>query len=368
MKRTAQLLILLAALTLLSGVSPSFAETKSITVGFLAPMSGDNADLGATALEGVKLALKDLGKNSATKINLVVEDERCDGRTAVTALDKLIAKNKIHALIHAGCSGSVLSTAPIITRNKLPTIIPMASAAQISNSSPYIYRVVPNDSGIAKKIAKDIAAKKRKKIVILYEETNYCSSLHNNLTEELTKLAGVSFFSGSYLADETKFSTILTKLKSKSPDTLVLIPNSERNAIAQLKAKYELGWHIETVIPYFTTESLIQTIGAAMTEGVLSVDAPKPEEILKGEGKAYFENYLASRVKPLPYPFWLVASYEATRALITTADDISKVDERLLGAHFDGLWGPWHFNKNHEIDGISFVTRKVINGKLVLVE
>lgn len=92
-------IIIIAVLAYVGIVSPS-SETQVIKIGVVAPLTGGGAAYGATLAKGVELAAADLvGKSTKYTYEVIVEDDTTNQATAASAANKLIAIDKVKAII-----------------------------------------------------------------------------------------------------------------------------------------------------------------------------------------------------------------------------------------------------------------------------
>ena len=108
-------------------------ETKkeTITVGVVAPLSGQNASYGDILKQGFDLAFA-----SDTSIKLKYEDSKFDPTTAVTAINKLISVDKVKIVLGEVASG-VTMIAPIAEKNKVILFSTISSSDNLKDVGDY---------------------------------------------------------------------------------------------------------------------------------------------------------------------------------------------------------------------------------------
>jgi len=95
------------------------------------------------ALQGASLAVDELNSKEGIKgrrINLIVEDDQCDPKIAVSAIEKLINVDKVAVIIGPSCSSSVLAAAPIAEKTRTISMTTIASSPKITYAGDYIFR------------------------------------------------------------------------------------------------------------------------------------------------------------------------------------------------------------------------------------
>lgn len=138
-----------------SFVTITFAEPK-IKIGVSTVLSGDAATYGIDMQNAILFANEKFGDG---RYELIIEDDKCDPKTAVSIAQKFANLDKVDFVLGYVCSGAMLAAAPILERAKIPTIVGGASAAAIADTGEYIFRTAPSDRLLAIKIAGYIAAK-----------------------------------------------------------------------------------------------------------------------------------------------------------------------------------------------------------------
>lgn len=105
-------------------------DEDSIKIGLFGPLSGSAAVFGKGihSLDALYRTVNDQGGINGRKLELVIEDGKCDPQTTRLAVTKLIQKDKVF-MLHGGlCSGAVAASMPIIKQSGIPFLISSAAA------------------------------------------------------------------------------------------------------------------------------------------------------------------------------------------------------------------------------------------------
>ncbi len=97
----------------------------TIKIGVLVPLTGSAAEYGKNAENGIELATKEINNNGGVdgrKLELFVEDTKCDSKESLTSFNKLVEVNDVSVLLGTACSSEVLSIAPLLSDKKIPII------------------------------------------------------------------------------------------------------------------------------------------------------------------------------------------------------------------------------------------------------
>src|SRR5712691_4026235 len=114
-----------------------------IKVGFIAPLSGPNAQNGRDILNGFLLYLDEIGSRAAGRpIEVIIEDDEAIPAVGLTKARKLIERDKVHLMAGALLSSTGYALAPYIDSMHIPMIYPVVSADDLTQRrrSPWIVR------------------------------------------------------------------------------------------------------------------------------------------------------------------------------------------------------------------------------------
>jgi branched-chain amino acid transport system substrate-binding protein len=106
------------------GAAAGAVEKGPIKIGFIAPHTGNFAQLGMDMVAGFKMFLEEINYTVAgRKIELIVEDEGEGPATAVTKARKLITADKIHLMAGVFLNPCAYAVAPICIEAGTPFIV-----------------------------------------------------------------------------------------------------------------------------------------------------------------------------------------------------------------------------------------------------
>lgn len=121
------------------------ANADEIRIGFLAPMTGQFAQIGKDMTDGFKMYLDD-HKNGfgGAKIKFFLEDTQGKPPTSVLKAQKLIRDNKVNFFVGGLLASTGYALAPLSTRAKVVYIAPVSSADDLTQRQldkyPYFIR------------------------------------------------------------------------------------------------------------------------------------------------------------------------------------------------------------------------------------
>jgi len=363
------LIIIVIIIVAISGSSKP-SNTGPIKIGFIGPLTGDTATFGEPVSNGIRLAEKEIdatGGINGRQVQVIYEDGKCDGPTAVSAVQKLVNVDGVKFIIGGVCSGEVLATASITDAAKVLVISPSATSPKISGISQYVFRNAPSDAGRGIAIA-DRLALTFKKPAIISEQTDYSQGLHDTYVAELNKKSLKIVADETYDSNTTDFRSVLLKLKSAQPDAIFLNPQSPANLVRLAKQARAIGINAQFVASEFN-DPTVAGAGPA-TEGMLIAVAPDLSS--EGKGGDLLKSYKAAYGKDATYPYYVGAAYDDLNLFVQgikqNGEDTTKVRDYLRDLKgYDGTIGTYSFDSNGDIVGITFTFQKVSNGKVVSI-
>jgi branched-chain amino acid transport system substrate-binding protein len=146
-----QSLWFLAASSLLALVTSGCSKTSgdTIKIGEFASLTGKEATFGISSHEGTLLAVDEInaaGGVLGKKLELLTEDNQSKPGESATAVNKLIARDGVIAILGEVASSRSLEAAPICQQNKIPMISPSSTNPKVTETGDYIFRVCFTDS------------------------------------------------------------------------------------------------------------------------------------------------------------------------------------------------------------------------------
>jgi branched-chain amino acid transport system substrate-binding protein len=118
------------------------AQTKDLSIGLIAPLTGPFAQVGKDMVDGFNMYLEENnGDLAGAKVKLIVEDDQAKPDAGVTKAKKLILQDKVHMLVGGVLASTGYALAPVSTSEKtvyLPSV-PAADDLTQREASKYPY-------------------------------------------------------------------------------------------------------------------------------------------------------------------------------------------------------------------------------------
>jgi branched-chain amino acid transport system substrate-binding protein len=196
-------------------IASSVAACTSGQIGFLGPLTGPVAFLGAEQGNWAKYSLERFNAANGTHFTLKQGDTQLNPKLALTVGTKFAADNSLLVTVGPAGSQEVIAVGPLFKRKTMPYISASATNATLTQGKyPTFSRVVGSDTAQGRSDALFMVQKlKAKKVVIIDDQEAYSTGLAAAATAVL-KANGVKVQRESVNQKVTDFSSLVTKVPS----------------------------------------------------------------------------------------------------------------------------------------------------------
>jgi len=125
----------------------------AVQVGLLAPMTGEDAELGTIILQGVKLALDTYNARAQNPLKLIVYDTKGNPVEAARKSKELLTKDQAHICIGPVLSNTAAVSAAMFSGRDIVMITPTANEDGISAIDDNIFQMNVSIGTLARKLA-----------------------------------------------------------------------------------------------------------------------------------------------------------------------------------------------------------------------
>jgi branched-chain amino acid transport system substrate-binding protein len=244
----------------------------TIKIGANFELTGGVANYGSHALNGVKLAIKevnDAGGINGKKIDLIIADNKSEASEAANAATKLISNDKVKILVGPATTSNLLATAQIATDNKVPVITPSGTNPKITVENgqvkPYVFRACFIDP-LQGEVMADFATntiKAKTAAIYVDSSSDYSKSLAEVFQAKFEAAGGKVVIQEAFLQKDQDFKATLTKLKAANPE-VIFIPAYYEEVGKIVKQARELGINVPLLgTDGWDDNKLIEIAGAA---------------------------------------------------------------------------------------------------------
>jgi branched-chain amino acid transport system substrate-binding protein len=253
---------------------------EPVHIAFWGVLSTADASLGQDSVQGVQIALDDLGnKFHGHDIKLTQEDALCSPDGGAAAAAKLAADSSLVGLIGSSCSDETVGGIAAITAAGLTTISPSntrpALTATDRDATYAGYLRTAHSDAVQGKVAADYVYNQLHltKVATIHDGSSYAQALQQVFADSFKLLGGTIVGQEAVTKDTTDMSSVLKKIAAEGPE-LIYMPVFIGPA-----------GYLSAQIPTISGLEKVATMGA---DGHFSAD------YLKAAGPAAVGHYLSS--------------------------------------------------------------------------
>lgn len=374
--------VALAAVTavsavMLAGCGGGGGDKKAevVKIGFIAPITGNNAALGVGMKNSADLAIKHANASGKYpyKFELVVVDDASDPSTAVAAANKLITDKAVVASgghFNSGCS---LATAPVFHKNGMAFLVSAAIHPDITGKGYKEINRIITEAKAQNVFAGSLAAKDWgvKTICLINDRTDYGKTNAGQFGENAVKNGAQVLSDDGINVGQQDFSAVLTNIKAKNPDCVYFGGMATEAALIK-RQMADLQINCLFLSDSGIISDTFNKIAGPAAEGMIAFNIGKPLEDLPG-GKKFMEDYAAAKY-PEPYDNLGHFGYDTVMMLCDVigknkvGTDRKKAIEALRKAEYDGVLGKTSFDENGQTKNTLITTYISKDGKWVAYE
>jgi len=205
----------------------SRAEDGPVKVGVFLDLSGQTSRFGVSALNGIKMAADEINARGGVmgrRIELIVKDEQGEPSQAAEAVEGLVEKDKVHALLGEVASTNSLAAAPHAQRARVPMITPSATNPRVTQAGDYIFRACFVDPYQGEAMAKFAATslKARRAAIFFDANSDFSKGLVETFRPKFAKLGGRVVVERTYTQTDQDFGKELAAIRAAKPDVIYI--------------------------------------------------------------------------------------------------------------------------------------------------
>jgi branched-chain amino acid transport system substrate-binding protein len=277
--RKAALLSGAVILSLSASVTIAAAQTRGITkteiaLGTHTDLSGPAASYGVTSTNAIRMRFDEVnaaGGIHGRKIRYIVEDTQYQIPRAVQAVNKLIQKDNVFAIIAPLGTPMNNAVLPDQLKANVPNLFPFSAAR--SMSEPYhrlkfgVFFSTYHDQ-IRAGVKYLVEKKGKKKICVLYQDTDFGKEVLDSVQEQVKAMKLTIVETATNRPTDTDFSAQITKLRSAGCE-VVAMGVIVRDAIIPYATARKLGWtDVDFVATSASFDQIVASAPGNATEGL----------------------------------------------------------------------------------------------------
>jgi len=364
MKRLLVLALALAAVT-------SVPARADIAIAVAGPMTGSNAAFGEQFRRGAERAVADLNAKGGVlgqKLRLVVGDDACDPRQAVSVANDLASKGAVFVAGHY-CSSSSIPASDVYAESGIVQMSPASTAVELTDRGlKNVFRVCGRNDAQGLLAAAYVADHlKGKRIAIVDDKSTFGKGVADQFRKGLNAHGVKEVLNDAITAGEKDYASLVTKLKQAGAD---LVYFGGYHAEAGLIVRQMRAQNVKAVLmgaDSMVTDEFWSITGAA-GEGTLITFGPDPR--LNPKNAALVQSFRAQRYEPEAYTLYTYASIQAwaQAAAKARSTDMVKVSAALRANKFDTVMGEIGFDAKGDVTAPGYVMYVWKNGKYIYAQ
>ena len=207
----------------------SWAQSDTVRIGLILPMTGQQASTGRQINAAVKLWMAQHGdKVAGKKVEVILKDDAAVPDTTKRLAQELVVNDKVAVLAGFGITPTAFATAPLATQSKTPMVVMAAATSSITQASPFIVRTSFTLPQVTIGIADWAARNKIKRAVTLVSEYAPGFDAEKFFISQFRLDGGQILGSLRTPLRAPDFAPVLQKVLDEKPDALfVFLPSGQ---------------------------------------------------------------------------------------------------------------------------------------------
>lgn len=205
------------------------AQSDTVKIGVILPMTGQQASTGRQIDAAIKLWVAQNGnKVAGKKVEILVKDDGSLPDATRRLAQELVVNDKVVALAGFGITPSAMVTAPIATQSKTPMVVMAAATSSITEASPYVVRTSFTLPQASVALAEWANKNGVKKVVSLVADYGPGYDAEKFFTDRITLNSGQVMEKLRTPMRAPDFAPVLQKVRDAKPDALfVFLPSGQ---------------------------------------------------------------------------------------------------------------------------------------------
>jgi branched-chain amino acid transport system substrate-binding protein len=371
-----------------TGTGGTANKPDKVQIAAEGPFTGDQASIGAGALQAIKLAVKDFNKAggvNGTQVQLLIWDDQHNAQTAQTLQAQGISDPTVLGIVGPMNSGVVLGSVQGLQSASppLPFVSESASNVKVTDSGNSVaHRVNARDDAQGPADGKFMIDQGAKKVYVMDAKSDYSTGLADQ-TEKYLKDHNIPTMRDSVKAGTKDFSTVITKVKAFSADWVYFADEGPEAAplVSQMKqAGLTLGQNIQFLGTDGEEDPSIITTSQGAYDGAYATNITADPAGVSGSAAAAYvtafkAEYGADAVSKAG-PFY-GSAYEAAQVLLQAIKNspvnngkISRTDviSHLGSGTFSTIFGSVKFDSKGDVQGGGIYVYQAKGNAMVVIK
>ena len=296
-------------------------------IGVAGPMTGSVAAYGEQMRKGAQLAADDInaaGGINGKKVEIVIADDACEPKQAVTVASRLIERDKVNVVVGHFCSSSTIPASEAYAEADMMMITPASTNPKVTEQKlQNVLRTCGRDDQqglVAGDYIVDIL--KSKRVVLIHDKDTYGQGVANATQAQLNKRGTKEIMYEGLTRGEKDYNALVTKIKSANAD-LIYFAGLSSEAGTLLRQVREQGLNTQFMVTDGAVEDTFAVAagGKPVLKGVLVTFGEDPRLI--PDGKAVVEKFRKGGFEPAGFTLYTYAGVQVAAAALKGGNSTS---------------------------------------------
>ncbi len=370
------------AVIMLSGIPGMAFSADTVKIGGIFSVTGPASFLGDPQKKTMEMLVEEVnaaGGIDGKKLEAVIYDSEGDSTKAVQAMNKLVSRDEVVAVIGPSITPDTLAIVPVAEKNQIPLVSCAAGVAITDPVKKWVFKTAQTDALAATTIFDYMKKNGVNTIGILTVADAFGESGKKQL-EALAPKAGIRIVANeSFGAKDTDMTAQLTRIKSANPQAIVCWGTNPGPAVVAKNVK-DLGITIPLYQSHGVASPKFIELAGANAEGIilpagkiLVADALPDTDIHKKVVQSYLKAFAAKNTTPTSsFGGYAYDAFKmVTQAMKGTGFDKAKIRdnmEKIQG--YTGISGTFDITPadHNGLRADAFVMVKISKGKWELIK
>lgn len=337
-----------------------------IQIGLAIPRTGPVVSYGTQVLNGANAAIEDVnakGGIGGEKLKLVIEDDACDPKNAVSVANRFV-QQQVRFVIGHVCSGASVAASEVYSENQMIMISPSTLVGRLTDRGlSGIFRVCGRDDQQGA-YAADYAIEhfKGKRIAIIHDGQAFARGLADVFQKSLRAKGITEVMFEGITPNERDYTAVISRLKANNVELAYY--GGYQQEMGQLVRQSVTGnfkgqWMGTSGI----ATSEFASIAGSASDGVLMSFSRDPRKI--ANSAAVVASFRNKNIEPDGFTLY---AYSAAQVLIdaigaTPGRDSGKVEQTIKSRKFETMLGEISFDKKGDITAPAYMMYVWKDGK-----
>ncbi|SMC17400.1 amino acid/amide ABC transporter substrate-binding protein, HAAT family [Desulfacinum hydrothermale DSM 13146] len=204
--------------------APAVFAAQAYKIGGIFAVTGRASFLGDPEKKSLEMAVDEInarGGIDGHPVEAVIYDTEGDPTKTVLAVNKLISKDKVLAIIGPSRTPTTLAVVPIVERLQVPLISCAAGIQIVEPVKPYVFKTAQSDVLAVAAIYRHMEKQGIKKVGILAVTNAFGVSGRDQLLKQADEHGIQVVSEQAFGASDTDMTAQLTKIRKEEPDAII---------------------------------------------------------------------------------------------------------------------------------------------------